>query len=150
MAAFLNSGTYNQQSTNCLRTQHRRGGGRVGSSGGLGGEDGWGGGRRVGGGSKCIQIVAKHTWTRTLLWEAAALEMTRHLNAIWWHHAFRWPTGFTLRYVCASRSETETHPSAGEKVLISLSLNSSSQLVKELPRCRITLFLQDLFLFTFP
>ena len=34
MAAFLNSGTYNQQSTNCLRTQHRRGGGRVGSTGG--------------------------------------------------------------------------------------------------------------------
>lgn len=117
--------------------------------------EGWfvgrvGGGGWVGGGSKCIQIVAKHTWTRTLLWEAAALEMTRHLNAIWWHHAFRWPTGFTLRYVYASRSETETHPSAGEKVSISLSLNSSSQLVKELPRCRITLFLQDLFLFTFP
>lgn len=49
MAAFLNSGTYNQQSTNCLRTQHRRGGGRVGSSGGLGGEDGWGGVRGGGG-----------------------------------------------------------------------------------------------------
>lgn len=73
MAAFLNSGTYNQQST----TQR--------SSGNCGEKGGWAG--FFGGVAKCIHILVvkhtrTHTQTYTLFCEAAALDMTRHLNAI--------------------------------------------------------------------
>lgn len=83
-------------------------------------------------------VVCSHMSTYTLIWEAAAREMTRHLQAIWWHHAFRWPTEFTLLYIWAlcSKTETGTHPSAGP-----LPLNPSSQIVIALPKCRMMLFL---------
>lgn len=84
------------------------------------------------------EFLGKHT--HTLFCEDPALDMTRHLNLIWWHHAFRWK--FTLLYVYASCSKMKTHPLTGGGVGRGnhCRYHSPQSCWEVLPTCTITLF----------